>query len=323
MRDREDLPLRRRVTPSGSVVVSRRCRLFVGVLALSPWLPSYAFADVRSDFEAGRNLFVNGQYERAVEVFERLGAEPFETTAADAAKRREMVQAARPLHAASLVALGRNSEADRLILEHLRDDPFYEPPAGQLPEPVVQRFAAVAASNTDELEALRQKVLHERQEALAREQRAQEAERRRLALLEAGNRDEAVVSRRSRLVALAPFGVGQFQNGSTGLGVFFASAELAGVAASFGTMVTAQRYASADCSLEDCDAARRGFEAFRLANWITVGATSALAVAGIVEAQVALVPEERTVRRRPPTATWAPDVRVDPRGIFLGVGASF
>lgn len=283
-----------------------------------------AYGDTRSDFETGRNLFSNGQYERAVEVFSALLADPVDPKAVDARKRREIVQAARPLFAATLVALGRSSEADRVIAEHLRDDPFYEPPAGQFPEPVMQRFIFVMSERAEELEGLRQKILRERQDAVVREQQQQLREQRRLAELARLATEETVVTTRSRVTALVPFGVGQFQNGNSGLGVFFAASEALGIAASLGTLLAAQHYAAVDCRIADCEAAGNTFRAVRTANWASVGVTTALVLAGVLEAQVGLVPVERATRKRTvPSPTVEPVAEATSKGASLGFVVRF
>ncbi|MBM4358262.1 MAG: hypothetical protein FJ096_09135 [Deltaproteobacteria bacterium] len=294
----------------------------VVLVAIATCIASSVRADPRADFELGRSHFGNGHYERAVETFAALLAAPVDPRSPDARKLREIQQAARPLYAASLVALGRASDADQVILEQFRDDPFYEPPAGQLPEPVMQRFLTVSSRHAAELEGLRESILRERQEAILREQREKEAK-----VAPAPTRVEVRefdVVRSSRLVAAVPFGVGQFQNGNRSLGTFFAVSEGLGALASLGTLIAAQRFASADCRVEDCGAARSGFEATRAANWISVGITTALVVAGIVEAQVTLVPERRA--SRPPSP--AP-LKIDPvvtpveSGATLGFSAAF
>lgn len=304
-----------------------RPRVLAIVVLFVGWSYSvHANADTRSDLEVGRNLFGGGQYERAVEVLARVLAEPSDPKAPDSARRRELQQSARPLYAASLLALGRGGEADAAILSQFRADPFYELPVGQFPEPVVQRFATVARANAAELDALRQQVLRERQELVDREQRERELEleRQRKSTSTARIVEETTLTRRSRLVAFAPFGVGQFQNGSVGLGAFFAAAELAGVAASVATHLAAQHYAAANCAVDDCDAARTGFEIARTTNWVSVGLTSALVIAGIVEANVAFVPEERVTRRREkPAASIRPIVMPLDSGVLVGAGASF
>lgn len=282
-------------------------------------LAAFAWADARADFESGRNAFTGGQYERAVEVFAALLAEPSDPKSPDAKKRREIQQAARPLYAASLLALGRGAEADRVILAQLYDDPFYELPVGQFPDPVVQRFAAVARENAKDLDAARQRVVRERQEQLDQEQR----ERDRAALRPpkaVTTVEHTTVFVRSRVVASVPFGIGQFQNGNVGLGAFFAASEVAGVAASIATHVIAQHYAAANCAVDDCGVARAGFEAARTGNWISVGLTSALVVAGIVEANVAFVGDERRTTR---STSFAPVLELTSGSAFVGLAVSY
>lgn len=283
---------------------------------------SFAQADVRADFEAGRSHFGNGRYDKAVEVFSAMLAQPLDSRSPEARKHREILQAARPLHAASLVALGRIEEADRTIYDQLRDDPFYEPPAGQLPEPVVRRFIEVAAKHAVELDALRQRILLERQDAVLREQR--ERDRQQTLSGHVVEVEVVEVSRRSRLLAMVPFGVGQFQNGRNSLGTFFAVTEALGATAAFGSLVVSQHFAAADCRLEDCVAAMKGFEAARAANWISASLTGALMIAGVVEAQVSLVPEARSTFRRPaPRASLTPWASPLTGGALFGLSANY
>lgn len=294
----------------------------VVIVASVAGFASFARADVRADFEAGRSHFGNGRYDKAVEVFSELLAQPLDARSPEARKHREILQAARPLHAASLVALGRIEEADRTIYDQLRDDPFYEPPAGQLPEPVMRRFIEVAANHAAELDALRQRIVVERQEAVLREQR--ERDRQRMATERVVDVEVVEVSRRSRLLAMVPFGVGQFQNGRRSLGTFFAVSEALGATAALGSLIASQHFAAADCRVDDCVTAMKGFEAARAANWISASLTGALMIAGVVEAQISLVPEERsTYRREAPRVSVTPWTLPVTGGVLVGISATY
>jgi hypothetical protein len=289
-------------------------------LVLATAWPLDLRADARADLETGRNLFTNGQYDKAAAVFARLVGEPLDPKAPDFKKRREILQAARPVYAASLVALGRAAEADRVFLDQLLDDPFYEPTPGQLPEPVVARFITVLSEHREEVEALKQKILKERENAVLIEQKQHELEQKRIAELERMASEEVVIERRSRLIALAPFGAGQFQNGSNRLGAFFAVSQTLGVTTALASLVAHQHYAAINCHTSgvSCADVESSLRTARIVNWTSFGLTAALVVAGLIEAQVSLVPESKTVRKRP----IPPPVKVEPVGGASREGAA-
>ncbi len=297
------------------------------LLVLSAAWPLAANGDARADLETGRNLFSNGQYADAAKVFGQLLGEPLDAHSADYKKRREINQAARPVYAASLVALGRGAEADKVILDHLRDDPFYEPPPGQFPEPVVQHFITVLSDHRDEIELLKKRILKEREDSVLIEQQQQLLEQKRIAELERLAAEETVVTSRSRLIALAPFGVGQFQNGSNGLGAFFATAESLGAVSSLVSLVTAEHFASLSCRdpAVSCPDVKSAFRTARYVNWASFSVTAALMVAGIIEAEVSLVPESKTTRSRPIRAPMkvVPAATVTQEGAAVGLTVSF
>ncbi len=291
-------------------------------------MTSPVYASLHSDFEAARSLFTSGQYEEAAQLFARVLDEPLEPTAPDFKKRREILEAARPVYAACLVALGRSSEADRVILEQLRDDPFYEPAPGQFAQPVMFRYIAVREEHLTELDALKQRVLRTRQESLLKEERQRELDEGRLAKLEELAGTETVVEARSRLVATVPFGIGQLQNGSSGLGAFFAASEVVGVAATIASAFVAHDFASVDCREHtdvDCVELERRFDTARAVNWASFAVTGALIVAGVAEAHVSFVPATTTRKRRaiPPRVTLEPAVVFAEEGALVGVTARF
>ncbi len=298
------------------------------MLVLATAWPLEAYPDARGDLENGRSYFANGQFAEAVKVLAPLLAEPLDPHATDYKKRREINRAARPPYFASLVALGRGADADRVILEQLRDDPYYKLPPGQFADPVVQHFNAVFAEHHEEIEALQRKITQEGEDLVAAEQRLRIREQQRIALLEKMAAEETVVTTRSRLVALAPFGVGQFQNGSNGLGAFFAISESVGAVSSLASLITAEHFASlGDCRdpTVSCPEVKSAFRTARYVNWVSFGVTGALMLAGIIEAEVSLAPESKTTRTRPipPPVKVDPAVSVTPTGAAIGLTVVF
>lgn len=238
----------------------------------------------------------------------------------------DLIERARTLHAAALVALKRDTEAEAEIATILRANPTYLPDAAVLPQEVIDKFTLVRARLREELEAEAKRRSDEAKSKRAASERADEDEKRWLEGLMKAASEQRVVVKNSRIVAAVPFGLGQFQNGSKNLGYFFAISE--GVTASV-AIVASQfftYYASFDPTLatavEREDLLQRQKVALAV-NQIAFGLWASLSVAGIVQAQAAFVPEKVTVQRRvlPPRPQRAqlqmlPTVTASPGGGF-------
>jgi hypothetical protein len=112
-----------------------------------------------------------------------------------------------------------------------------------------------------------------------------------------------VVVRHSRYIAALPFGVGQFQNGQDTLGYTFLVSESAlavtsVVAGIIHMQLVAQfaQYAPGTVNFDDFDSRRR---ASRDVSRFAALGFAAVAIGGIVQAELALVPEVRETRPRP------------------------
>ncbi len=126
----------------------------------------------------------------------------------------------------------------------------------------------------------------------------------------------------ARWMAAIPFGVGQFQNGNVGLGITFATGEALMGAASIASAVVTHKLASTRVNGPGPVNLTRLNESLRLsvtANQIAFSAWAALTVAGVIEAQVSLVPRRRDQTGPSVVATAAPV----PGGGTLGVRAVF
>ena len=182
------------------------------------WDP-LARADTLADFEKGRSSYEGGRYDEAATKFRDMlspGAERLEPW---------LLEKVRTYYAACLIALGRFKEADAQIEAILRVNPAGRPDPVVFPSAVLDRFIEVAARIRKDLEADAQRRADE--EKLRKEKEAEEKrkERERVAELEKLARQEVHVTHNSRWFALVPFGVGQFQNRQTGLGVTFLGTE--------------------------------------------------------------------------------------------------
>jgi tetratricopeptide (TPR) repeat protein len=240
-------------------------------------------------FAQGKNLYQSGQHAQAAQhfAFALEGPSP-------SIQDPDLVNQARMIWGASAMYLGRLADADLQFERILRNSPKFEPDAILFPPGVLAEFRRI-----------RDKIEKE-----AAEKKAGDLASKRIAELEAENAKlakklkavgdyaqvEQVVIRRSRIVASIPFGVGQFQNGDPGLGIFFATTESLTLAAA---AISYAYHSSLPRDPVDANEARSAAGAARVVNWISLGAFVALAVGGVAQAHVAFVPETWETRTRP------------------------
>src|SRR5262249_38655668 len=119
-----------------------------------------ARADDVQALDHAKSPFDNGKYE---EAHDRLSAlldpqlQPCESAPIGSPCHLtsvELIERARALDAASLVALSRGSEADARIAAILRANPNYVPSPAMFPQEVIDRFNTVRASLDAELRAI-------------------------------------------------------------------------------------------------------------------------------------------------------------------------
>jgi hypothetical protein len=316
-----------------------------GLLALAITLCcGAARADDSQQFELLKGLFYAGQYEDVVKrttilldtsnppCSEVEGAPTVPQTChlADGV----LIDRSREMQVVALVAVKRQADADAIMEKMLRQNPAYSPEPGSLPPAVVERLREIKARLQKELEDDARKRADDARKKALQAQKASEEERKWLAELTALAAKETVIEKRSRLLAFVPFGVGQLQNGDTALGFAFMAGQVvaAGSAITFGTLHAF--YASVDPNTKDANGSPVDRPALAdrvritaLGNQISFGALAALAVAGIVQANVAFVPEVRTTRDRPipkrPAPAVVPTVVASGDGVTVGLVGSF
>ncbi len=298
-----------------------------------------ARADDVQAFELGKNPFDAGQY---TEAHARLSAllDP-ELPPCDAGPSPvgrchlaspELIERARALDAASLLALKRDAEADVLIGAILRQNPNYTPSPAAFPQEVIDRFTMVRGTIAAELRAILQKREREAEQQRLLVKQARDAEQAWIADLEKLAARERTVEPNSRVLAVVPFGIGQFQNGDLRLGVFFATTEAAFGGASLVAVAIVNSLASTNISARattnqtvNVPALNANIDTAVLVNRITFATWGALTVAGIVQAQVAFVPEKVTFHDRPipPRPKLVPLVAPVAGGATFGLGGTF
>jgi hypothetical protein len=285
------------------LAAGRRVWMLLGVV-LTLSLPAGELrADERGRLEMAVSRFKAADYDKALVLLEEILSKPSDPKDE---KRAALLNEARPIYAAVLIWLEREADGDAIILSHLRTDPFYSPPPGEFHPKVVERFIKVRSDHRAELDEAKRAIQLERQRAIAEEQARKGNLAKRIAALERLASEERIVHRRSRWVAMAPFGIAQFQNGDHTLGVLFAVGQGLAVAASIASGVVAQDLSITRCDTPDpvtgqvvvCPELKQQFATARTANWVSGGMLAALVIGGIVQAQVVFEPDRTEIRKR-------------------------
>jgi hypothetical protein len=301
--------------------------------------PSTARADDATEFEVAKNLYDRADFEAATRRFATMldpGAPPCATVSNGGCRITDpdFIERSRALIAASYIGLGRRSEAEPYILAIYLDNPGYAPSTAVFSPEVIDRFTEVELRNKDKIRSAQQ-----RRDEAARLQRIQEKEDReyetaRVAQLEVMAANETIIHRSSRLVATVPFGVGQFQNEDTALGLTFAISQ--GLAASLSVVSAVVVDDLSATDLEEAavpgrDVNTQGLEARRegwvVTNRIAFGVWGFSTVVGVLHAHLTFVPERTTTRPRPIPKRIRPEVRptagILPGGAAVGLTGRF
>lgn len=244
-----------------------------------------------------------GKYVECVKEFDGLlGGSPPKL------KDPTVLEKARAYYAACLIATGKNEKAEEQFKAALRANPRMEPDSLVFPQVVLDVYNKVRDSMSEELKKAQAEELAQKQaEAAARAER-EAAERRRVQRLEQMARREIVVSRNDRWLAAVPFGVGQFQNHESALGWIFLGTEVALAGTALGALIAESSLNSkADDNLTAAETRElntkvdTAHQVMVFSSWGFVG----VALVGVVQAQLAYVPEFRSTRMR----SLPPDLR--------------
>ena len=291
-------------------------------------------ADDAQELELAKNRFNAGQYDEAHQQFSRLLEPSLPTcdkgpSGACRLGDADLIERTRVLDAASLIALKRPALADAQIEKVLRQNPAYAPSPALFPQEVVDRFTEVRGRLRGELEKLAEQQAHEALKRRLGEQQAREAQEKWISDLQRLAGQEKRIETNSRWMAMIPLGVGQYQNGDMRLGALFTTSEILLGATSLVSGVIVQGYSRFD-STRSCDEVcydelNRNIATAALVNRISFGALAGVALLGIVQAQIAFVPEKVTPRVRavPPRPKVAPTVSMEPGHVGVGIVGSF
>jgi tetratricopeptide (TPR) repeat protein len=292
-----------------------------------------ASAQGRVDVEKARAAYLARNY---AEAEERLRALVDPKTGL---KEIGLLSQARMYLGAVLLAQGKRDPAVEVFENLILEDPTFEPDPLSFPGDVINTFFDVR-------EKLREKMLQDQRTRarLEAERRAQAEDERRkqeawLAKIKQMATEEKITVQNHRIVAFLPFGAGQLQNGDPVLGWTFLVTEAALV---IGTAITVPMYAYHRGRAEDlantldfrtAQLYQDRADNIRTVNLSFVGALAALAITGVVQANLAYVPETVETKKRdlPPVSRVTPmltpvarsEGSVAPDGALLGIRGTF
>ncbi|MBK7581562.1 MAG: hypothetical protein IPI67_15295 [Myxococcales bacterium] len=248
-------------------------------------------------------LYDGGKYlECAKEFAQLLESEPRKIEDPDVLER------ARIYYAACLIGNSQIPLAEEQMRKAIRQNPQMRAPDSLVfPAPVIDRFFKVRDSMLDEIKRSEAEQLAKKRAAAAAAAQRAADEKRRVERLEELAGREVLVTRNSRWAAAVPFGAGQFQNRDPLLGYIFLGTEAVLAATVLTTMVLELQLnarADDDPPPDPADLNPKLANAQRvlvISSWSFVG----VAALGVLQAQLAYVPEFRDVVKKP----LAPDLR--------------
>jgi hypothetical protein len=261
-----------------------------GVAAMT-WPPPLSANDNEYQrFEMAMNAFNAGIYEEAATRFNAL----LKTETKNPALRLECHK----FIAVSKLFVGDKESAEHHFTELLTISPEYTLDPLIFPIEIVDFFTEIKAKNKKQLDALALARALEEATRIAEEAAKRQAEK------EALTRNvylKKTVKKNSLVVAIIPFGVGQFQNREKLKGILFLSGELLLTAAAITTYALHESLRSESKQPFESPEAREKAESqelgYRIANHASIVALVTLAVGGVIDALLHYQPEVITWKR--------------------------
>jgi len=249
-------------------------------------------------------LYEAGKYAECSHEIERL----LDPTDKKPLRQPSIVENARVYWAACLLGAGEREAADAPLRAAIHENPQMKPPDSLVfPGPVVERFLKVRDSLVNEIRAAEQIRFKQAQQEARQRQENLQRDRDRLRQLERLAEQESVVVRNRRILSFVPFGVGQIQNRQETLGYTLMASEALFGGLSIAAIAMQSKFATAG-EIESRNG-KTVDNAALISGWGIVKTASAwtfvaLAVGGVLQAQLAYVPEfhETRPRRLPPGA---------------------
>lgn len=280
--------------------------LAAAVAALCLSFAPEARADAQADYEKARAAFRAHAYEDAEARFSAL-LDPKAPEKLEPA----LASQARMYLGATYLLEKRKADAEHVFESLLIADPGFDPDPLTFPTDVLNTFIDTRAHIRQRLND--QAALQARLDAekRAKEELEKKRQAERIRILEQMAAEEKITVRHSRLVASMPFGAGQFQNGQSTLGWIFLGVESALV---IGTAITYPIYSYAldrrneEFNAHDPDHKMSAYQdravTAQIVNLSLVGGLALVMAGGILQANLAFVPESPEMKTRPiPQAT--------------------
>jgi tetratricopeptide (TPR) repeat protein len=274
-----------------------------------------ASAQGRVDVEKARAAYLARNYAEAEERLRAL------VDAKTGLKDLSLLSQARMYLAAVLLAQGKREAGAEAFEKLILEDPAFEPDPLSFPGDVINTFFDVRAQLQEKIRQAAQNAARLEAEKRARAEEDRRRQEAWLAKVKQMATEEKITVHNSRVVALLPFGAGQFQNREPVLGWVFLASEAALV---IGTMVTVPLFIYADgrkngqgADLENkAQVYKERADTIQTVNLSLVGAFAAVAITGIVQANLAYVPEVSVIKKRelPPQARLVPMLAPVTRG---------
>jgi hypothetical protein len=260
--------------------------VFLATLAPAAEASANPSANPQASLEQGKLAYQRHEYGTVVDTVQPLLYPSIELGSEDS-----VVEAHRLL-ALAFFFMKKMPEARHEVVSILSLRPGYELDPIVEPPVAVRFFQHIRREQDERLQEVRQRQLEEE------EYQRKEIERKKAAAHAKAERVfvERTVTRRSRLIALVPFGVGQAQNGDYGKAWLFGVSEAMFGALSLASWITlTQRYPTGKYPSNEQD-----LQTTLMTVQLASGAAFwGMLIAGIVEAQVRLVPESVKTRELP------------------------
>ncbi|MBP9112437.1 MAG: hypothetical protein KBF88_06485 [Polyangiaceae bacterium] len=289
-----------------------------------------AFATEQADLDRGKNAYLARQYDEADARF-RAMLDPKTGTLHEAV----YIEQAYMLWGAVMVAKKKPSDANKIFEQLILRDPTFEPDPLSFPIEVLDAFTDTKNKIRERLTQQAQETAIREAERRAREESLKRREKERVLELEKLAREEKIVEQHHRWKAWIPFGVGQFQNGKTALGMVFLTSEVLALAVGavsvpvylgeLSEMRASYNPVNNAYYVRDAEAYRASANRWRNINLVALGSFAIISIFGIAEANYNFVPDKEVRRTRPipPPVAIQPLFHVSGSGGELGVQGMF
>jgi tetratricopeptide (TPR) repeat protein len=291
--------------------------ILIGLAAAAvvlPLAPAPVHANDFAEFEAARAVYDAQDYALAAKRFEALGGGD-----TPALTNRSLLLESKKYLGASYLFLGKLQLAEAEFERLLRLDPNYVLDPIAFPEDVQRLFTKVKTRLDAERRTAEEQQRRESERGIRLETKRQTAEQQRWARLVDVAETEHVTEVRSRWVALMPFGIGQVQNGHGSLGAILAVSEGSLLLIGFVSWLVHEDLRGQNPIASQRDEFSVTERVARYTNQVSMGLFGALAITGIIDAQVRFEGDHERTRKRslPSELTKPPELSIGGQGLRL------